>query len=49
MPAIIGENGVEKIEEINLLENDKNEFNKSVVAVKKLWEAATKIDPDLKK
>ena len=49
VPAIIGENGVEKIEEIKLQDNEKNEFNKSVDAVKKLWEAATKIDPDLNK
>ena len=49
VPAIIGKNGVEKIEEIKLQDNEKNEFDKSVVAVKKLWEAATKIDPDLNK
>ena len=49
VPVIIGKNGVEKIEEINLQDNEKNEFNRSVVAVKKLWEAATKIDPDLNK
>ena len=49
VPAIIGKNGVEKIEEINLQDNEKNEFDKSVVAVKKLWESATKIDPDLNK
>ena len=49
VPAIIGKKGVEKVEEINLQNNEKNEFNKSVEAVKKLWEAATKIDPDLNK
>ena len=49
VPAIIGKNGVEKVEEINLQNNEKNEFNKSVDAVKKLWEAAIKIDPDLNK
>ena len=49
VPVIIGKNGVEKVEEINLQNNEKNEFNKSVDAVKKLWEAATKIDPDLNK
>ena len=47
VPAIIGKNGVEKITEINLLSNEKDEFLKSVDAVKKLWEAAIKIDPDL--
>ncbi len=49
VPVIIGKNGVEKITEINLLSNEKDEFLKSVDAVKKLWEAAVKIDPDLKK
>ncbi len=49
VPAIIGKKGVEKVEELNLQNNEKNEFNKSVDAVKKLWEAATKIDPDLNK
>ena len=47
VPVIIGKNGVEKISEINLLSNEKDEFLKSVDAVKKLWEAAIKIDPDL--
>ena len=49
VPVIIGKNGVEKITEINLLSNEKDEFLKSVDAVKKLWEAAIKIDPDLNK
>tara|TARA_Y100000591_G_scaffold28978_1_gene21568 strand:+ start:179 stop:1144 length:966 start_codon:yes stop_codon:yes gene_type:complete len=47
VPVIIGKNGVEKIMEIHLLSNEKDEFLKSVDAVKKLWEAAIKIDPDL--
>ena len=49
VPVIIGKNGVEKIEEINLDDKEKSEFMNSVNAVKKLWEAASKIDPDLKK
>ena len=49
VPVIIGKNGVEKIEEINLESNEKDEFQKSIDAVKKLWEAAIKIDPDLNK
>ena len=49
VPVIIGKNGVEKIKELNLKDNEKNEFMKSVESVKKLWEAATKIDPDLNK
>ena len=48
-PTIIGKNGVEKIEEINLEGKEKDEFLKSVDAVKKLWETAIKIDPDLNK
>jgi len=47
VPVIIGKKGVEKIEEINLRDNEKAEFQKSVEAVKKLWQAAIKIDPDL--
>jgi len=47
VPVIIGKKGVEKIEEINLRDNEKAEFSKSVEAVKKLWQAAIKIDPDL--
>tara|TARA_B100000700_G_C14956802_1_gene814394 strand:- start:88 stop:1050 length:963 start_codon:yes stop_codon:yes gene_type:complete len=47
VPVIIGKNGIEKIEEIELDENEKSEFNNSVDAVKKLWEAASKIDPSL--
>ena len=38
-----------KIEEINLDEKEKSEFLHSIDAVKKLWEAASKIDPDLTK
>ena len=47
VPVIVGKDGVEKIEEIELDENEKSEFNNSVDAVKKLWEAASKIDPSL--
>ena len=49
VPIVIGKAGVEKIEEINLDEKEKSEFLKSVDAVKKLWEAASNIDPDLAK
>ena len=49
VPVIIGKNGVEKIEEINLDEKEKKEFMHSIEAVKTLWEAASKIDPDLSK
>ena len=49
VPIIVGKNGVEKIEEINLDDKEKSEFLHSVEAVKKLWEAASNIDTDLKK
>jgi malate dehydrogenase len=47
VPVVIGKNGIEKIEEIDLDENEKKEFMKSIEAVKKLWEAASVIDPNL--
>ena len=49
VPVIIGKNGVEKIDDINLNEKEKKEFMNSINAVKKLWEAALAIDPDLAK
>ena len=49
VPVIIGKEGVERIDEINLNEDEKTEFNNSVEAVIKLWDAASKIDPDLNK
>ena len=49
VPVIIGKNGVEKIEEISLDENEKSQFMHSIDAVKKLWEAASAIDKDLSK
>jgi len=49
VPTIIGKSGVEKIEEIKLDDKEKKEFINSIEAVKKLWEAASKIDPDLSK
>ena len=48
VPVVIGNNGVEKIEEIELAEKEREEFNNSVESVKKLWHVATNIDPDLK-
>ena len=48
-PVIIGKNGVEKIKQIDLDEKEKKEFMHSIDAVKALWEAASKIDPDLSK
>ena len=49
VPVIIGKNGIEKIEEVELDDKEKTEFNHSIEAVKKLWEAASAIDPDLKR
>jgi len=47
VPVIIGSKGVEKIEELQLNELEKKEFENSINAVKVLWEAACKIDEDL--
>ena len=49
VPVIIGKNGVEKIEEISLDDNEKKEFMNSIDSVKKLWEAASSLDPSLSK
>ena len=49
VPVVIGKNGVEKIENINLDEKEKVEFKNSIDAVKKLWKAASAIDPNLSK
>ena len=47
VPVIIGSKGVEKIEEFQLNELEKREFENSINAVKELWKAACKIDGDL--
>jgi malate dehydrogenase len=49
VPVVIGKNGVEKIENINLDEKEKKEFMSSIDAVKKLWKTASVIDPNLSK
>ena len=49
VPVVIGKNGVEKIEDINLEDKEKKEFMNSIDAVKKLWKAASAIDPNLSK
>ena len=48
VPVIIGKNGVEKIIELSLSEEESNYFNNSIKSVKELFEAATKIDTQLK-
>ena len=47
VPVIIGKNGIEKIVEIDLSENEKKEFDHSIDAVKELFAAAQKIDAKL--
>ncbi len=47
VPVIIGSNGVEKIIEIPLSDNEKKDFDKSIQAVKDLFQAAQKIDKSL--
>ena len=47
VPVIIGSKGVEKIEEFQLNDLEKREFENSINAVKELWKAACKIDGDL--
>jgi len=49
VPVIIGNNGVEKVVELTLDKNEKTNFDLSIQAVKKLFDSAVKIDPDLKK
>ena len=48
VPTVIGENGIEKIIEIDLNEDEKSQFEKSVSAVKGLIEACQNIEPSLK-
>ena len=47
VPVIIGSKGVEKVIELNLSKEEKDNFEKSVKAVKELFNAAKKIDSEL--
>ena len=47
VPVIIGSKGVEKVIELDLSNEEKNNFNNSIKAVKELFDAAKKIDPTL--
>ena len=48
VPVVIGSEGVEKVIEIKLSEEEKKKnFVNSVKAVQDLYNAAKKIDPDL--
>jgi len=49
VPVVIGKGGVEKINEVDLDEKEKSQFMNSIDSVKKLWQAASKIDPELVK
>lgn len=48
VPVVIGKGGVEKIVQINLNKDEKEEFNSSVESVKNLVKACQNIAPDLK-
>ncbi len=47
VPVIIGKNGVEKVIEIKLSDNEKKDFDNSIKSVQELFGAAKKIDPAL--
>jgi len=47
VPVIIGSQGVEKIIELNLSQEENENFKQSVEAVRELFSAAQKIDPNL--
>ena len=47
VPVVIGKNGVEKILELELNDQEKDNFKKSVKAVEELFNSAKKIDPSL--
>ena len=48
VPVIIGKSGIEKIVEIDLSSEEKQNFDHSINAVKELFEAAKKIDVSIK-
>ena len=47
VPVIIGKEGVEKIVNVNLSKEEKENFDNSIKAVQDLFDAAKKIDPEL--
>ncbi len=47
VPVIIGSNGVEKVIELDLTEDEKINFDKSITSVKDLFNSAKKIDKNL--
>ena len=49
VPVVIGNKGVEKIVELSLDKEEKANFDSSIKSVKELFEAAAKIDANLRK
>ena len=47
VPVVIGKNGVEKVVEIDLSEEEKEQFNLSIKAVQNLYKAAKNVDKEL--
>ncbi len=47
VPVIIGKNGVEKVVEVKLSDDEKKQFELSIKSVKDLYQAAKDIDKDL--
>ena len=47
VPVVIGKHGVEKVVELELSSEEKNNFKNSVKAVESLFSAAKKIDSSL--
>ena len=47
VPVIIGKNGIEKVIEINLSNEEKKNFDNSIIAVQELFDAAKTIDNSL--
>ena len=48
VPVVIGSGGVEKVVELELNPQEKDNFEKSIQTVRDLFENAQKIDPSLK-
>ena len=47
VPVVIGGNGIEKVVELSLNKNEKDNFDLSIKAVRQLFKMAAKIDPEL--
>ena len=49
VPVVIGNGGIEKVIELPLSKNEKENFDLSINVVKELFQSAVKIDSDLGK